>query len=173
LFRASIRLLVPVETTFNGFAFAKQRNRFSLHERDGSDENCEPTRQAELKDDRTWMPALGHSGRLYPEQRYRGRSGAPSHEAACVLNAGDSDAQLTIMLYFENRKPAGPYHVIVGARRTVHLRFNDLSDPEPVPRDTSYASLITSTQPVVVQHTRLDSSGSRIALLSTIAFPQG
>jgi hypothetical protein len=58
----------------------------------------------------------------------------------------------------------------VGARRTLHLRFNDLKDPEPVPRDTSYASVIESTVPVVIQHTRLDSRNPNIALLSTVAF---
>jgi hypothetical protein len=95
------------------------------------------------------------------------------HEAACILNAGDSDAELTFTLFFENREPAGPYHVTVGARRTLHLRLNELNDPEPVPRDTNYASLITSTQPVVIQYTRLDSRDARIALLSTVAFSDG
>jgi len=70
-----------------------------------------------------------------------------------------------------NREPCGPYRVRVGARRTLHLRFNDLSDPEPVPRDTSYASVIESSVPIIVQHTRLDSRNPNIALLSTIAFP--
>jgi hypothetical protein len=57
------------------------------------------------------------------------------------------------------------------ALATLHLRFNDLSDPEPVPRDTSYASLIESTVPIIVQQTGLDSRNPNIALLSTIAFP--
>jgi hypothetical protein len=95
------------------------------------------------------------------------------HEAACILNTGDSDAEVTLTLYFTDREPVGPYRVTVGARRTVHVRINDLADPEPVPRDTPYASLITSTQPVVVQYTRLDSRDARIALLSTLAFPRG
>jgi hypothetical protein len=107
-----------------------------------------------------------------PSEGIKGDPALVSHEAACILNAGDSDVQLTIMLFFEEREPAGPYHATVGARRTLHLRFNDLTDPEPVPRDTSYASLITSTQPVVIQHTRLDSRDPRIALLSTLAFSQ-
>jgi hypothetical protein len=94
-----------------------------------------------------------------------------SHEAACVLNPGDRDAEVTITLYFDDREPAGPYRFTVGARRTRHLRFNDFKDPEPVPRDTSYASVIESTEPIVVQHTRLDSRDPHIALLSTIAFP--
>lgn len=93
-----------------------------------------------------------------------------SHETACLLNAGEQPAEVTITLYFADREPAGPYRATVPARRTLHLRFNDLSEPEPVPRDTDYASLIESDAPIVVQHTRLDSRQSALALLSTIAF---
>jgi hypothetical protein len=93
-----------------------------------------------------------------------------SHEAVCLLNAGEQDAEIDITLFFENRNPVGPYHVTLGARRTLHLRFNDLEDPAPVPRDTSYASIIESTVPIVVQHTRLDSRHPNIALLSTIGY---
>ena len=93
-----------------------------------------------------------------------------SHETACLLNAGDRDAHLEITLYFKDREPAGPYRVTVAAQRTLHLRFNDLDDPEPVPRDTEYASVIESDLAVVVQHTRLDSRQAELALLSTIAY---
>ena len=93
-----------------------------------------------------------------------------SHETACILNAGDEAAQITITLYFADSEPAGPYRVEVPARRTLHLRFNDLNDPQPVPRDTDYASVIRSSVPVVVQHTRLDSRQAALALMSTMAF---
>jgi hypothetical protein len=93
------------------------------------------------------------------------------HETACILNPGDHDARITITLYFSDREPVGPYRVVVPARRTKHLRFNDLRDPEPVPLDTDYASVIESDVPIIVQHTRLDSRDPNIALLSTIAFP--
>ena len=56
------------------------------------------------------------------------------------------------------------------ARRTLHLRFNQLEDPEPVPRDTDYASVIESDVPIVVQHTRLDSRQAENALMTTMAF---
>jgi len=95
-----------------------------------------------------------------------------SHETACLLNCGARDANVAITLYFADREPVGPYRVTVPARRTLHLRFNDLDDPEPVPRDTGYASLIESDVPIVMQHTRLDSRHPNIALLSTIAFAQ-
>lgn len=93
-----------------------------------------------------------------------------SHETACVLNTGDREAHLEITIYFTDREPAGPYAVTVSARRTAHVRFNDLTDPQPVPRDTDYASVISSDVPVVVQHTRLDSRQAELALLSTIAW---
>ena len=73
-------------------------------------------------------------------------------------------------IYYANRDPGGPYRAVVPARRTLHLRFNDLKDPEPIPRDTDYSSVIDSDVPIVVQHTRLDSRQSAAALLSTIAF---
>ena len=94
-----------------------------------------------------------------------------SHEAACFLNTGDTDAEVRITLFFETREPVGPYLVRVPARRTLHMRFNDLTDPAPVPRDTSYASLIEASSPIVVQHTRLDSRQPAMALLTTVAFP--
>jgi len=96
-----------------------------------------------------------------------------SHETVCVLNPNDRDAAVALTLYFADREPAGPYRFTVPARRTRHLRFNDLSDPEPVPRDTDYASLLCSDVPVVVQHSRLDSRQPALALLSTMAFPAG
>jgi hypothetical protein len=60
--------------------------------------------------------------------------------------------------------------VTVPARRTLHLRFNALEDPEPIPRDTDYSSVFRSDVPIVVQHTRLDSRRANNALLTTIAF---
>jgi hypothetical protein len=95
-----------------------------------------------------------------------------SHETACILNAGDRDARIEITILFADREPVGPYKVTVGARRTLHLRFNDLKDPKPVPRDTDYASVFESDVPIIVQHTRLDSRRAELALLSTMAYAE-
>ncbi len=93
-----------------------------------------------------------------------------SHETACLLNTSDGEAHVEIMAYFEDREPVGPYKVTVPPRRTLHVRFNELEDPEPIPPDTDYASVIESDVPIVVQHTRLDSRQAENALLSTIAY---
>ena len=90
-----------------------------------------------------------------------------SHETACILNASDTDAHVEITIYYSDREPAGPYPITVQARRTKHVRFNEL----PIPHATDYASVIVSDVPIVVQHTRLDSRQSENALITTIAYP--
>ena len=95
-----------------------------------------------------------------------------SHETACLLNPGDKTARIEITLYFTDREPVGPYRLEVEARRTKHVRFNDLEYPEPVPRDTDYASLIRSDRPIIVQHSRLDSRQAENALMTTIAYSE-
>ncbi|MGB6566920.1 MAG: sensory rhodopsin transducer [Xanthobacteraceae bacterium] len=95
-----------------------------------------------------------------------------SHETACILNAGDETAQVRITIFFEDREPTGPYVVKVPPRRTLHLRFNDLNEPAPIPRDTAYSSVFESDVPIIVQHTRLDSRRAEVCLLSTVAYAE-
>jgi len=89
-----------------------------------------------------------------------------SHETACLLNAGERDANVEVTIFFADREPVGPHRVVVPARRTLHLRFCDLG----VPTDTDYSSVIEADVPIVVQHTRLDSRQAELALLSTTAY---
>jgi hypothetical protein len=107
-----------------------------------------------------YIPPYGHG----PEPQLT------SHETVCILNVGDRAAQVAITVYFSDREPAGPYRLTVPGRRTKHVRFNNLEDPEPIPADIDFASVIESDVPVVVQHTRLDSRQAENALLSTIAY---
>ena len=93
-----------------------------------------------------------------------------SHETACLLNVSNDPAHVHVTIFYADRDPAGPYKITVPPRRTSHVRFNDLQDPEPIPRDTDFASLFESDVPIVVQHTRLDSRQAENALLSTIAY---
>lgn len=118
---------------------------------------------------RRWAIAEGY----IPGSSHGPEPAMTSHESACLLNAGEREAKVEITLYFTNRDPAGPYRLTVPAQRTVHLRFNELQDPEPVPLETPYASVLVSDQPIVVQHTRLDSRQAENALLSTIAYAEG
>lgn len=116
---------------------------------------------------RRWAIAEGY---IPPYSTGRGRE-LEGHETACILNAGARDAAVTITVYFADRATAGPYRLTVAAERTLHLRFNDLRDPEVIPRGVDFSSVIESDVPVVVQHTRLDSREAALALLSTTAYP--
>lgn len=95
-----------------------------------------------------------------------------SHEAICVLNTGSHTAHVSLTIYFTNRDPAGPFLFVVEARRSLHLRVNELKDPETVPLATEYSSVIESDVPIVVQHTRLDSRQAANALMTTIAYSE-
>jgi len=123
------------------------------------------------------MNPLGHKRWAIPEGWIPSQSSfadpaLTSHETACILNAGGEAAQVRITVFFEDREPVGPYLVTVPPRRTLHLRFNDLKDPAPIPRDTAYSSVFESDVPVVVQHTRLDSRRAEVSLLSTVAYAE-
>jgi hypothetical protein len=116
---------------------------------------------------RVWAIAEGY---IPPESTGSTRE-LISHETVCILNAGREAAHVEITVYFADRAPAGPYRFTVDAQRTLHLRFNDFKDPEPVPTGTDFSSVIASDVPVVVQHTRLDTRQPALALLSTMAHP--
>lgn len=122
------------------------------------------------------MKSVGKTRGAIPDGYIPGESHGPapemtSHEACCILNAGGQEAHIKITIFFEDRDPAGPFRFTIGPRRTTHLRFNSFNEPENVPRDTPYSSLIESDAPIVVQHRRLDSRQEANALLSTVAFP--
>ncbi len=103
------------------------------------------------------------------EQRSRSRDGKP--RSSVHFKPGEGEAHVGITVFFEDREPAGPYKFTVGARRTRHLRFNQFEQPERIPVNTPYSSVIDSDVPVVVQHTRLDSRQPQNALMTTIAYP--
>jgi hypothetical protein len=117
---------------------------------------------------RRWAIAEGY----IPSQSSFSDRARISHETACILNAGDQDAHIRVTVFFADREPVGPYRITVASRRTLHLRFNDLKEPAPIPRDTDYASVFESDVPIVLQHTRLDSRHSEVSLLSTIAYAE-
>lgn len=114
-----------------------------------------------------WVIAEGY----IPPESHGPQPQMLSHETVCLLNASDNDAHVEITIYYSDREPVGPYKVTVHARRTRHVRFNDLTDPEPIPTGTDFSSVIRSDVPIVAQHTRLDSRQAENALLSTVAYP--
>jgi len=96
-----------------------------------------------------------------------------SHDAICVLNAGDVDANISITLYYSDREPIEDLKAICPARRTNHVRMDQMKDHngDPLPTGVPYAALVTSDTPIVVQYSRLDTTQNNNALMTTIAWP--
>lgn len=95
-----------------------------------------------------------------------------SHEAICVLNTTDDDADIALTLYFEDREPMTGFSAKCGARRTHHIRLDKLVDAngEHIPMGVPYAILAVSTAPIVAQYSRLDTTQANEALMTTIAY---
>ena len=98
--------------------------------------------------------------------------GVASHEAACLLNTGSRDATVSFTFFFEDRDPLGPVEISLGARRTRHVR---LDEPASIgglelPRGVPYAYAVESDEPIVLQHSRLDTSAGAYTLFTTIAY---
>ncbi len=96
-----------------------------------------------------------------------------SHEAICVINTTDNDANIKITLFFEDRECDEGFSAFCGSKKTHHIRMDKLKkeNGEMIPRDTPYAALIESDVNIVVQYSRLDTSQVEMALMTTIAYP--
>ncbi len=115
---------------------------------------------------RRWVIADGY----LPEWSQGPAPEFTSHEAACILNAGEAAANVRLTVFFEEREPV-EYVLRVAAGRTLHQRLGELRDPEPIPSGVGYSYVVDADVPVVVQHTRLDSRQAANGLTSTIAYP--
>lgn len=96
-----------------------------------------------------------------------------SQDRVSILNAGERKAEVALTIYYENREPAGPYRLVIKARRTRSFRIGDLIEPEAVPLGVPYALLLSSEEPVVVQFGRLDSGARAAAHILANAFGHG
>ena len=100
--------------------------------------------------------------------------GVTSHEAACLLNVADDDVRIRFTFFFEDRDPIGPVEIVLGARRTMHVHLDDpmaLAGTE-LPRGVPYAYTVEADAPVVLQHSRLDTSAGAYTLSTTIAYAE-
>lgn len=95
-----------------------------------------------------------------------------SHEAVCVLNVGNEDANIDITLYFEDREPMTGFKAVCKAQRTNHIRMDKIVsvNGEQVPRGVPYAMMVVSDVPVVVQYSRLDASQAEMGFMGLIAY---
>ena len=97
----------------------------------------------------------------------------PSHEAICVLNPGERDAEISITLYFEDRGKMDGFKAVCPSERTNHIRMDKLLDASgnSVPKGVAYAIMVECSEKVVVQYSRMDTTQAEMALMTTMAYP--
>jgi hypothetical protein len=96
-----------------------------------------------------------------------------NHEAFCIMNVTDREAQLNIDFYFADHDPIENVQITISAKRCVHVRIDD---PEQlggtqIPFDTPYGARIQSNVPIVVQYSRMYATTHNISLMTTMAQP--
>ncbi len=94
-----------------------------------------------------------------------------SHESICVLNTGSEDCAINITLYFEDAEPMPLQSVLCAARRTHHIRMDKILDlkGKHIPQGVPYAATVACSIPVSVQYTRVDTTQSANAIMTTMA----
>jgi hypothetical protein len=97
---------------------------------------------------------------------------AESHDGLCVLNSGNDNAHLNITIYFFDREPMQNISAVCYARRTNHIRLDKLKNDkeEYFPVGVPYSLIVESDVPVLIQHTRVDTSQNAMALMTTIGY---
>ena len=106
----------------------------------------------------------------FPDAYLPDTSNGISHESPCVLNLADSDAELKLTLYYEDREPLGGYFAVCPSKRTRHIRLDLLENDEgrPVQRCVPYAVHISSNVSVLCQYTRVDATKPSYSLMTTM-----
>ncbi|MDI9260081.1 sensory rhodopsin transducer [Alicyclobacillus sendaiensis] len=91
-----------------------------------------------------------------------------SHESLCIVNPHSRDALIKIEIFFEHREPISGIELVCPARRTRHIRVDQLTAPSGtrIPRGVPYAMALTSELEIGVQLSRLDSSQAQLALMT-------
>ncbi len=96
-----------------------------------------------------------------------------SHEAVCVINTTDVDAEIKLTLFYEDKDKVEGFKSQCKAGRTHHIRLDKIvsENGDKIERDVPYAILVESNTELVVQYSRLDTSAVEMALMTTIAYP--
>jgi hypothetical protein len=95
-----------------------------------------------------------------------------SHEAICVLNTGDIDAEIKITLYFEDRDKVEGFVAECKAERTNHIRLDKIRDGKGngIPMGVPYAIMLESNTEIIAQYSRLDTTQAEMGLMTTMAY---
>jgi hypothetical protein len=96
-----------------------------------------------------------------------------SRDEVVILNTGETDATVSLTVYYAHRDPVTGYEFDVAARRVRRVRVNDLIDPEAVPLEVMYAVVLEASVPVVVERIHVDTRQAENAMFGGVAYAAG
>ena len=98
--------------------------------------------------------------------------GFVSHEAVCVLNLSEKDAEIHLTVFFEDREPMTGFKAECKVKRTNHIRLDKIKNDKglKIPHEVLYALLVESNTDIICQYSRMDVSDPNITLMTTIAY---
>lgn len=89
------------------------------------------------------------------------------HESLVILNPNESDAKITLTVYFTDRKPKVLNAGTIGAQRVHCIRTNEVIDGFQIPQG-QYALKIESPVGVIAQIGRMDVTQPNLAYYTTM-----
>ena len=116
---------------------------------------------------------MGRTQWVYPDLELPPPGDFPlkGHESLIVLNMNDSEATLSITLYFTDKEPLELPPAKVGARRVRCFRLDKAEEiGAKIPRETQYAMRVRSELPVVAQYGRLDTRQQNMAFYTVMGY---
>lgn len=102
-----------------------------------------------------------------------GEGAVPGHEAVCLVNLGQVDADVTLTVLFEDAEPLVISGFRCAAMRTRHIRLDvaEEMNGRRLPTETPYALVVDASAPVYAQHTRVDTRAPALSLMTAMAIP--
>ncbi len=96
------------------------------------------------------------------------------HESVIVVNDSDTDAIISVKLFFTDKNPYNEIKWTVKSGRVKCFRMNNLDDMcgFKVPYETQYAMKLSSNCNIVVQYGRLDNRQVNLAYYTTLGYTE-
>ncbi len=103
-----------------------------------------------------------------------GEGVAKGHESVIIVNDSDTDAEISVKLFFTDKDANEEIKWTVGKDRVRCFRTNNIDDMcgFKVPFETQYAIKLTSNCNIVVQYGRLDNTQANLAFYTTMGYSE-
>lgn len=108
------------------------------------------------------------------ELPHPGEGVAKGHESVIIVNDSDTDAEISVKLFFTDKEAYEDIKWTVGSGKVRCFRTNNKEDMcgYEVPFETQYAMKLTSNCNIVVQYGRLDNTQSNLAFYTTMGYSE-